>query len=121
METRIKATDYKLVPGVAAYLEERLRSLEKLLGPEESSARCEAELGRDAGGARHGEHLFFAELRIVRAGAPDAYARNRAPTVNAAIDDVKEEVERQLRRQKKAAIAKTRRAGGTAKRMLRGR
>jgi ribosome-associated translation inhibitor RaiA len=58
-------------------------------------------------------------MHIVIPGSAQVYARNNAPTVNVAIDDVKEEVERQLRREKKLHIRMYRRGGAWAKRVLR--
>src|SRR3989344_2570236 len=111
MNTRIKATDYKLSPEVSAYLDERLTALEKFLGEDAALARCEAELGRDAGRPRHGANIWFAEIRIMQPGGAHVYARNNAASVNAAIDDVKEEVERQLHREKKLHIRVLRKTG----------
>lgn len=47
------------------------------------------------------------------------YARNNASSVNAAIDDVKEEIERQLRREKKLHIRVMRKTGSAIKNWMR--
>ena len=68
MNIRIKATDYQMTPDTEAYLGERLKTLEKLLGETADLARCEVEIGRDAGRPRHGANLYFAEIRIAPPG-----------------------------------------------------
>lgn len=115
MNIRIKTTDYELTSETQSYLDDRVASLEKFLGDKANVARCEIELGRAAGGQRHGANMWFAEIRILSPGSAAVYARNNASTVNAAIDDVKEEVERQLRRGKKFHIRVMRKTGSAIK------
>ena len=119
MDIRIKTREYQLTPDVSAYLDGRVRSIEKMLADEAEGARCEVELGRDAGRPRHGANIFFAEMHVICPGGPHVYATNHAQSINAAIDDVKEEIERQLRREKKLHIRLYRKGGAFAKRMLR--
>jgi ribosomal subunit interface protein len=119
MNTRIKSTDYQITPEVSDYLDTRLLTLEKLLGTDADLARCEVEVGRDAGNQRHGEHMWFAEITIKAPGGLRARASNRASSINAAIDDVKEEVERQLRREKQAHIRILRKSGAAIKNLIR--
>lgn len=118
MNTRIKSTDYKITPETRKYLDVRLVALEKLLGKDAELARCDVEVGRDTGHRRHGEHVWFAEITLVVPGGVHARATNRGSTINEAIDDVKEEVERQLRKAKKSKITRTREGGARAKRFL---
>src|SRR3990167_3430812 len=118
MDIRIKATDYQMTPAVRDYLDQRIVSLEKLLAGFEDTARIEVELGRDAGRPRHGANVWFAEIRIVCPGQSPVYARNNSESVNGAIDDVKEEVERQLRKNKRRTIRLTRRVGAQVKQWL---
>lgn len=119
MDIRIKATDYELTTETRGYLDERLASLEKFLGDDISLVRCEVELGRDAGRPRHGANIWFAEIRVISPGSTPVYARNNASSVNAAIDDVKEEIERQLRKGKKLHIRMMRKTGSAIKNWMR--
>ena len=118
MLTKIKATNYVMTPDVSAYLDIRLAALEKLVDPDDESVRCEVEIGRDAGKKQHSDHMWYAEIRIIAAGV-NVYAKNRAETVNAAIDDVKEEAQRQLRHNKGKKFASMRRAGKKVKDWMR--
>lgn len=119
MDIRIKTTDYELTEDTRSYLDGRLTSLEKFLGGDTSLVRCEVELGRDAGRPRHGANMWFAEIRIMQPGTTPIYARNNAASVNAAIDDVKEEVERQLRQEKKLHVRVMRKTGAAIKNWMR--
>ncbi|OGG80493.1 hypothetical protein A3A39_00220 [Candidatus Kaiserbacteria bacterium RIFCSPLOWO2_01_FULL_54_13] len=119
MDIRIKATDYQITPQVAEYLDQRIASLGKLLTGVEDVARIEVELGRDAGRPRHGKNIWFAEIQVIVPGSERVYARNNSESVNGAIDDVKEEVERQLRRERKIHIRLYRKGGALAKRLMR--
>lgn len=119
MDIRIKATDYEMTAETRSYLDERLASLEKFLSGDISLVRCEVELGRDAGRPRHGANIWFAEIRIMQPGATAVYARNNASSVNAAIDDVKEEVERQMRQEKKLHTRIMRKTGAAIKNWMR--
>ena len=119
MDVRTKATNYRMTPKVEDYLGERLRALEKFLGEHAALARVEVELGRDAGRPRHGANIYFAEIHITYPGGKSVYATNRSESVNGAIDDVKEEVERQLRKQTRTSRSVVRKSGAKVKRMLR--
>ncbi|MDO8562113.1 MAG: HPF/RaiA family ribosome-associated protein [bacterium] len=119
MDLRVKATDYKLTPEASDYLDGRLSTLEKFLGDNPELVRCEVELGRAAGRPKHGKNLWFAEMSIVRPGRDRIYARNNAESVNAAIDDVKEEVERQLLRDRQLHRRVFRKGGAMLKNIMR--
>jgi ribosomal subunit interface protein len=119
MDIRIKTTEYTMPGEVSAYVEQKLESLKKLLGDDAGAARIEVELGRDAGRPRHGANIWFAEMHVIVPGKERAYARNNSESINGAIDDVKEEVERQLRRERKFHIRLYRKGGALAKRLMR--
>ncbi|MEK9154005.1 MAG: HPF/RaiA family ribosome-associated protein [Patescibacteria group bacterium] len=119
MDIRIKATDYEMTPETQDYLDHRINSLAKLLTGFEDVARIEVEIGRDAGRPRHGANIWFAEMQVIVPGQDRVYARNNSESVNGAIDDVKEEVERQLRRERKIHIRLLRQTGAFGKRLLR--
>ncbi len=114
MDIRIKTDDFQMTPDVQATLDKALASIEKILSNDTGTARCEVELGR-ASGRHKSDYMWFAEVRIISPGGTPVYARNNASTVNAAIDDVKEEVERQLRRGKKLHIRVMRKTGSAIK------
>jgi ribosomal subunit interface protein len=119
MDIRIRATDYEMTPEVSNYLDQRIATIEKMLADRAELARCEVEIGRDAGRPRHGKNIYFAEVQIHYPGQPLIRATNHSESINGAIDDVKEEIERQLRREKKLHIRMWRKSGATLKRLMR--
>lgn len=119
MDIRIKTTDYQMTADTRAYLDERLAHIEKLLDNDAELARCEVEVGRDAGRPRHGANIWFAEFNIKHPGERLIRATNRSESINGAIDDAKEEIVRQIRRERKVHIRMWRRGGAFAKRLLR--
>jgi ribosomal subunit interface protein len=119
MDTRIKATNYEMTPDVESYLDDRLKTLERFIGADLDSVRCEVELGRDAGRPRHGANIWFAEIAIIVPGRERIYARNNSESVNGAIDDVKEEVERKLLRERKLHRRIYRKGGAMLKNLMR--
>ena len=119
MDIRIKTTDYEITPEVSAYLDERIAALEKFLTGDPEITRCEVERGRAAGRPRHGANIWFAEISVIQPGMTRVHARNNAQSINAAIDDVKEEVERQLRSEKKLHIRLMRKTGAAVKSWMR--
>ena len=120
MDVRIKTKDYEMLPDVAAYLDERMRTVEKHLGEEADKARAEVEIGKDAGHSKRGEN-WFAEIQIIRPGEERARVTQTAETVNAAIDAAKEELLIVLRKGKTRRTSQIRRTGAKVKSWLRGK
>jgi len=119
METRIKSA-IKLTSDTTDYLDGRLRSIEKLLGDAADKARCEVEISRAAGKKQTSDHMWVAEILVKVPGRTPVIARNHAATVNASIDDVKEEIERQLRKLKTMNEARKKKGGTKLKKIVRG-
>ena len=105
---------------IALYLGERLRAIEKFLGDDADTSRCEVEIGQATGRHRHSDYQWFVEIQVKRPGAGTTVARNQEPTVNAAIDMAKAELIGQLRKKKTVRTRKVRKDAARAKRMLRG-
>lgn len=118
MNTRIKTTDYKMPAKVATYLDGRLAALEKLLGDDSETTRCEVELGR-ASGKKHSDHQWYAEIQIKRPGDKALVARNHESSINAAIDNARNEIRMQLLKVKTVKKSKVRKDAAKAKRMIR--
>ena len=118
MDIRVKATNYEMTQETESYLNERINTLPKFLGANADLTRCEVEIGRDAGRPRHGANIWFAEIRLIIPGEDAIYARNNSESINGAIDDVKQEIERQLRKVKRREIQGSRRVGAKIKEWL---
>lgn len=117
MEIRTKTTDYEMPLETERYLQDRLQSLEKLLGTHAQTARCEVELGRAIGHSLQG-NVWKAEFVMVL-GGERLRAEAVAETVNAAIDAAKDEMQQQLRKTKGKSATLTRRTGAKIKEWLR--
>ena len=118
MDVRIKTKDYELSATVKRYLNIRVLALEKMLGSDAVVSRCEVEIGRAAGKQRHGDHLYFAEFLIRAPRRKPVRAVNHEETINAAIDNAKEEAMRQLRKQKTVRRTTEKKVGTRVKRSL---
>ncbi len=118
MDVRIKSADFEIPAQTSAYLDERLAHIEKLLADTAELARCEVEIGRDAGRPRHGANIWFAEIQIIRPGERIIRATNRSESIHGAIDDAKSELERQIRSEKRVHRRFIRKAGALTKRFL---
>ncbi len=118
MDIRIKATNFEIKEAVSTYLDERIATIERHLGAEAENARLEAEVGRKVGHSQNGE-VWFAELQLRIPGGNYARVVGEAVTVQAAIDEAKDEMLRKLRTTKREHAGFIRKSGAALKRMLR--
>jgi ribosome-associated translation inhibitor RaiA len=119
MEVRIRASDFQLSTETSKYLDQKLASLEKVLGTDAALARCEVELSRSGGAQRHGEYVWLAEIQIIYPGGRRLVARNQEPTINSAIDNAQGEAMMQLRKERRLHSRVLRRTGAAIKRWTR--
>ena len=104
-----------MAPETAAYLNEKLATLERLIHDE--AARCEVEIGRAVGHSQQGD-VWKAEIVITNFGER-LYAIAQEESVNAAIDIAKDEMLQQLRKGKDKHLSLARRMGARLKRWAR--
>ena len=116
MQTRIKATDYEMTPEIAAYLDDKIAMIAKLVGDDET-ALCDVEIGRSVGHSQQG-NVWKAEIVLSR-GGERLRAMAEEESVNAAIDIAKDEMMQQLRKSKGRLTALSRRAGLKVKEWMR--
>lgn len=116
MDIRIKTTNYEITSEVSSYLDEKIQAIEKFLDESDELARCEAEVGRAAGHPERG-NIWRAEINLIFKGQ-QLRAEAEAETVNAAIDEVKDDIMQQLHREKRLDIRLARRGGALLKRMM---
>lgn len=119
MDVRVRSADFQITTETSEYLQQRLASIEKLLGSDAAHARCEVELSRAGGAERHGAYTWCAEIQVIYPGGERVVARNQEPTVNAAIDNAKDEVTMQLRKNKRLHTRVLRKTGAAVKRWMR--
>ena len=118
MDIRIKTTDYQMVGDVSDYLNERIDAIARHMGDGSDQARAEVNVGRSVGGSKHGE-VWFAEINIIHSGHASIHAHATAASVNAAIDQAKDEILNQLRKSKQVHRRVLRKGGAALKGFLR--
>ena len=116
MRTTLKATNVALTPELRGYLDKKLDALEKFIG-EEPSAICDVEVGKSTKHHQTGP-VFYAEFNLHLPGR-DLRATAEAETVHAALDEVKDEILQELRKEKTRRTAFLREQGAKLKEFIR--
>lgn len=98
MRITIKGTGIELSPDITDYVEKRLGSIFKFENLNDPSSRCEVEVGRTTRHHQTGD-IYYAEVNLHIPGE-SLRATAEAATVNAAVDAVKDEIQRELRQLK---------------------
>ncbi|MEK7558238.1 MAG: ribosome-associated translation inhibitor RaiA [Patescibacteria group bacterium] len=94
MHIKIQATNLPLTGAIEQYIEKRLAPLEKLLGAENTGVRIEVEVGKISRHHKQGE-IFMAEINVY-SPHQDFRTVSEQEDLYAAIDDAKEEIEREI-------------------------
>lgn len=94
MQIKIKASNIDLTPAISDYAEKRIRMLEKFMGENVGSALAEIEVGKITHHHRQGD-IFRAEVNI-RTGEGKFRAVSEGEDLYSSIDDVKDEIEREI-------------------------
>lgn len=112
MELKVKTSNFEMTAEVAAYLEEKIESLARLVS--DAAGRCEVEIGRAVGHSQQGD-VWKAEI-VVHHFGERLYAKADGESVKAAIDIAKDEMLQQLRKGKDRHTSLARRMGARLKR-----
>src|SRR5687768_17446198 len=94
----LKATGIELTPAIRSYAENKVSMLEKLIDKNDTSAQADVELGQTTHHHQSGI-IFFAEINL---HVSDIHLRavSEKDNLYAAIDEVKDEMIRQLQEEK---------------------
>ncbi len=95
MRLTIKATGIEHTNAIDAYVIKRLRELERVLEPKEKSELARIDVGMDSKHHKKGD-VFYAEITF-RARKKAFRARAHSENLYAAIDEMKDEVVREVR------------------------
>lgn len=117
MKQKIKATNITLTPEISEYLNKRLLGIEKLLSPNDGSVFMEVELGKTTAHHQTG-NIFRAEVNLQVSGKL-LRAVSEKDDLNTAIDEVREEITRELRSLKGKRFSLLKRGGQRIKNFLR--
>lgn len=119
MNIQIKSTNIELTEAIKDYLEEKLQGAEKILNAEETEPLAEVELGKETNHHQSGDALYFAETNL-EVGGSFYRSRSQASELYAAIDTMKDEIMREIRRDKEKKRSLMRRGALKVKHMIRG-
>ena len=113
----IKATNFSLTPSIEDYVQKKVASLEKFLKNTESTL-VNVEVGKTTRHHKSGD-VFRAEIHIQAAGE-EFYATIDKDDLYAAIDEVRDEVVREMTSSRKKALRLLRKGGQKIKNFLKG-
>jgi ribosomal subunit interface protein len=117
MKTIIQVTRMENTEAIESYVKKKLAAVERLLDKNDTSAKAMVEVGLDTKHHKKG-NVFFAEINL-HTRQKNYRCVARAEDLYAAIDDVKDEISREVKsfREKTRDVAK--RSARTAKRIIR--
>lgn len=113
----LKATGMKLTPTIRGYVTEKVHMLEKYIDPDDSSVFAGIEVGKTTRHHQSGP-VFLAEITMHAAGK-NFRADATHEDLFAAIDEMKDEIARELRRTKRKRRVLKLRGARRAKRTIR--
>lgn len=118
MQIKIKTTNIELTDAIEAYVEEKVRSVEKFaMAHMSENPIAEVEIGKTTNHHNSGD-LFRAEVNL-RVRGKDFRATSEKSDLYAAIDDVRNELVRELNSHKDKTRTLVRRGAGVIKNILR--
>jgi putative sigma-54 modulation protein len=118
MQITIKATNIELTEAIRDYVNKKFNSVSKFIQRTDESALCRVEVGKVTQHHNKGD-VFRAEGKLHIAGK-ELYASSEKEDLYVAIDDVKDELVRELKTTKEKKINMVRRGGARIKDMLKG-
>lgn len=117
MRKDILATGIDLTRAIERHIEEKVNSLDKFIDSNDESAYAKVEVEKTTNHHQKGE-VFRAEINLHIAGA-DFRAESTAEDLYNAIDEVRDEMSKEVRRHKGKKEAKWKQGARAIKRLLR--
>jgi len=109
MKIIVQATNFKLVEALSDFIDGKMGDLERSLGRADSeSVEARVEVGKPSGHHKKGD-VFYAEVNLKMPGRL-LRATSESWDLRIAITEVKDELQRQIRKYKEKMVAKTRRS-----------
>lgn len=120
MNISVKATNIELTPAISQYVDEKVGSIGKFIDTnDQANARANIEVGKTTKHHHSGEDIFKAELNFSFDGK-HFRAVSEQGTLYAAIDDMKDEMIREIKSYKGKQRALFRRGGAAIKNLIKG-
>lgn len=118
MQIKIKTTNIELTDAIESYVNEKIRSVEKFAVPHENeNPVVQVEIGKTTNHHQSGD-VFVAEANM-RVRGKHFRATSEKNDLYAAIDDMRNELVRELSSHKEKARTLVRKGAGMIKEMLR--
>lgn len=112
----IKTTGWEMTDEIRNYLEEKIISIEKLLAdPDADDVKCDIELEETR---QSHANVWRAEMNLF-VGGTLYRAEATADGMQAAIDEIKDDMQRQLRKSKRKNLSLIKRGGARLKSWMR--
>ena len=119
MKVEVKTTNMEMTQAISNYLTEKLIDLERLINvKEDTEVLAEIEIGKTTEHHQSGENLFRSEMNLSISGKLYRSVSEKAD-IYEAIDEMKDEVMRLLRKDKGKEETLIKKGGRKAKEMLR--
>lgn len=118
MRTNIKYTHLSSTPDIENHIASRMQTIEKLIDEKDESAYAQIELALTTGHHKTGD-VFRAEINMHISGG-DFYAFSEKPDFVSALDDVRDEIVREIKTRKDKRVSFIRRGGRKIKDYLKG-
>jgi ribosomal subunit interface protein len=116
MRLQIKATGITLTPSIEEYVSKKIDMIDKHISSLDADALVSVEVGRTTLHHKSGD-IFKAEIKV-RANGREYFAVSEKPDLYEAIDDVKDEMTRELVSKKQKGITLLRRGGARVKMLI---
>jgi putative sigma-54 modulation protein len=116
MNISIKSTNIELTPALKDYTEKRIGTIKKYTG---ESTNASIEIGKTTAHHKHGD-IFRAEANVITSLGKQFRAVSEKPDLYEAIDDVRNEIVREISSAKGKSEAMWKKGARKFKNMLRG-
>lgn len=118
MQVDIKTHHLELTQQIEAYLNEKLEDVERLIDAPSEAVYARVQLGKKDEQHQSGK-IYTAKVNLNIAGA-DYRATAREESIEAAIDEIKDELMKKLRREKDKQQSLVKRGGRAVKEFIHG-
>ena len=115
---KIKTTNIEMTDAISSYVNKCISAFEKYVDPEDTSVSVDVEIGKTTNHHNTGQ-IFRAEINFF-VGGKTFRAVSKKEDLYAALDDVKDEMSRELNHDKKKRHTLLKRGGAAIKNLLRG-
>ena len=118
MQLQIKGLDIEVTDAIREYVEQRVMSLGKVIRFDDPLVRISVELGRSANHHKQDEEAYRTEVHLTIPGQT-FFAQAFASDLYVSIDEVRDDIARQIRDNKGRSKSLFRRGGAMIKKLLR--